>query len=155
MPVVAQSGDDAMTAVARTYRKFGRLEARGRSAAYEVLAESVAGDAALVSFIASLPPDKRQPNLLFAAARYLLGAPADATLVIYHTSAMWYLPAERREQFAAAVRGLGATWLASEPPGVVPGTEGPARDGHTCVLAHDGHVIALTESHGTWLQWLP
>jgi hypothetical protein len=27
-----------------------------------------------VSFIASLPP-KRQPNLLFAAARYLLGAP--------------------------------------------------------------------------------
>jgi hypothetical protein len=75
VPVVAQSGDDAMTAVARTYRRFGRLEARGRSAAYEALAESVAGDAALVSFVASLPPDKRQPNLLFAAARYLPGAP--------------------------------------------------------------------------------
>ena len=75
MPVVAQAGDDAATAVARTYREFGRLEARGRSAAYEALAESVAGDAALVSFIASLPPPKRQPNLLFAAARYLLGAP--------------------------------------------------------------------------------
>ena len=75
MPVVAQAGDDAATAVARTYREFGRLEARGRSAAYEALAESVAGDTALVSFIASLPPEKRQPNLLFAAARYLLGAP--------------------------------------------------------------------------------
>ena len=75
MPVVAQAGDDAATAVARTYREFGRLEARGRSAAYEALAESVAGDSALVSFIASLPPEKRQPNLLFAAARYLLGAP--------------------------------------------------------------------------------
>jgi len=73
---VVQSGDDAAMAVARTYRRFGRLEARGRSAAYEALAESVAGDAALVSFIASLPPEKRQPNLLFAAARYLLGAPA-------------------------------------------------------------------------------
>jgi len=322
---VVQSGDDAAMAVARTYRRFGRLEAQGRSAAYEALAESVAGDAALVSFIASLPPEKRQPNLLFAAARYLLGAPpaigslrelasqsraglteviltrrtqtneparcavllpalaqlppplalieagasaglnllvdrysydyaghrlagldpdapvlrceprgpvplparipaitwragldvnpldvtreddvrwlsclvwpgegdraqrlaaavasarrdppavhrgdmltglpslvaqapADATLVIYHTSALWYAPAEQREQFARTVRGLGATWLASEPPGVVPGTEGPARDGHTCVLARDGHVIALTESHGTWLQWLP
>jgi len=70
---VAQAGDD--TAVARTYREFGRLEARGRSAAYEALAESVAGDTALMSFIASLPPAKRQPNLLFAAARYLLGAP--------------------------------------------------------------------------------
>ena len=75
MPVVAQAGDDAATAVARTYREFGRLEARGRSAAYEALAESVADDTALVSFIASLPPEKRQPNLLFAAARYLLGAP--------------------------------------------------------------------------------
>jgi len=29
-----------------------------------------------VSFVASLPYAKRQPNLLFAAARYLLGAPA-------------------------------------------------------------------------------
>jgi hypothetical protein len=72
---VAQAGDDVVTAVARTYRQFARLEARGRSAAYEAPAESVAGDTALVRFIASLPPQKRQPNLLFAAARYLLGAP--------------------------------------------------------------------------------
>ena len=325
MPVVTQPGDDAATAVAGTYRAFARLEARGRSAAYETLAEAVADDAALVGFIASLPPEKRQPNLLFAAARYLLGAPAaigplrelasqsrteltqliltrrtqtneparcavllpalaqlpqplalieagasaglnllddrysydyaghrlagldpdapvlrceprgpvplparipaiswragldlnpldvtreddvrwlsslvwpgegdraqrlaaaiasarrhppavhrgdmltdlpalaarapaDATLVIYHTSALWYVPAEQREQFAGTARGLGATWLASEPPGVVPGTEGPARDGQTCVLARDGRCIAVTESHGTWLRWLP
>ena len=325
MPVVTQPGDDAATAVAGTYRAFARLEARGRSAAYETLAEAVADDAALVGFIASLPPEKRQPNLLFAAARYLLGAPAaigplrelasqsrteltqliltrrtqtneparcavllpalaqlpqplalieagasaglnllvdrysydyaghrlagldpdapvlrceprgpvplparipaiswragldlnpldvtreddvrwlsclvwpgegdraqrlaaaiasarrhppavhrgdmltdlpalaarapaDATLVIYHTSVLWYVPAEQREQFAGTARGLGATWLASEPPGVVPGTEGPARDGQTCVLARDGRCIAVTESHGTWLRWLP
>jgi len=325
VPVVKQPGDDAATAVAGTYRAFARLEARGRSAAYETLAEAVADDAALVGFIASLPPEKRQPNLLFAAARYLLGAPAaigplrelasqsrteltqliltrrtqtneparcavllpalaqlpqplalieagasaglnllvdrysydyaghrlagldpdapvlrceprgpvplparipaiswragldlnpldvtreddvrwlsclvwpgegdraqrlaaaiasarrhppavhrgdmltdlpalaarapaDATLVIYHTSALWYVPAEQREQFAGTARGLGATWLASEPPGVVPGTEGPARDGQTCVLARDGRCIAVTESHGTWLRWLP
>ena len=37
MPVVAQAGDDATTAVARAYREFARLEARGRSAAYEAL----------------------------------------------------------------------------------------------------------------------
>ena len=64
-------------------------------------------------------------------------------------------PAQQREQFASTVRGLGAAWLSSEPPGVVPGTDGPARDGHTCVLARDGDVIALTESHGTWVRWLP
>ncbi len=31
----------------------------------------------------------------------------------------------------------------------------PARDGQTCMLARDGRGIALTESHGTWLRWLP
>jgi hypothetical protein len=71
--VVATTADDAAT-VAEEYRAFARQEARGRSPAYESLAESVASDAALVSFAASLPYAKRQPNLLFAAARYLLGA---------------------------------------------------------------------------------
>ena len=45
MPVVTQADGD-VAAVARTYRDFGRLEARGRSAAYEMLAESVADDTA-------------------------------------------------------------------------------------------------------------
>ena len=60
---MAQSGDDAVTAVPRTYQKFGRLEARGRSAAYEVLAESVAGDAVLLPALAQLP----QPLALIEA----------------------------------------------------------------------------------------
>jgi hypothetical protein len=68
------TGDDAAEAVTRAYQAFARREARGRSAAYEALAEFVAGDAALARFVASLPPAKRQPQLLFAAARYLLGA---------------------------------------------------------------------------------
>ncbi len=67
--------NDQVTAVAEAYRAFARREARGRSAEYESLAESVADDPAVVGFIASLPPDKRQPNLLFAAARYLLDVP--------------------------------------------------------------------------------
>ncbi len=70
--VVATSADEVE--IAEEYLVFARQEARGRSRAYELLAESVAGDAALVSFVASLPFPKRQPNLLFAAARYLLGA---------------------------------------------------------------------------------
>jgi hypothetical protein len=325
VPVVAVAGDDAVTAVARAYQVFARREARGRSAAYESLAESVAKDAALTRFIASLPPAKRQPNLLFAAARYLLGAPPGigplrelasqsgtelaqvmlarrtqtneparcavllpalaqlppplalieagasagltllfdrysydyaghrlagrdpdaptlrceprgpvplpsripaiawragldlnpldvtsdedvrwlsclvwpgegdraerlaaaiasarrdppavyrgdlltdlpglvaraptaATLVIYHASVLGYVDPGQRERFAGTVRGLGATWLSSEPPGVVPGTTGPSGDELLCVLARDGQAIALADSHGTWLQWLP
>src|SRR6266702_2150023 len=38
-----------------------------------------AEDARVLRFLGTLPPEKRQPNLLFAAARYLLGAPADIT----------------------------------------------------------------------------
>jgi Uncharacterized protein conserved in bacteria (DUF2332). len=82
-------------------------------------------------------------------------APADATLVIYHTSALWYLPAEQREQFAVTVRGLRRRHLAVQRAARRrAGTDGPARDGHTCVLARDGRGIAVTESHATWLRWL-
>jgi len=325
VPVVALAGDDPVTAVVETYRLFARREARGRSAAYEALAESVADDATVAGFVASLPPGKRQPNLVFAAARYLLGvppgigqlrdlvrrsraeltqvildrrtqtneparcavllpalaqlpqplalieagasagltllfdrysydyaghrlagrdphapilrceprgpvplppripaitwragldlnpldvsrdddvrwlscllwpgegdrgqrlaaaiasarrdppavhrgdlltdlpalaaqAPQDATVVVYHSSVLYYVAPEKREQFARTVRSLGAVWLSSEAPGIVPGTAAPALDEQTCVLARDGRSLALADSHGTWLQWLP
>jgi hypothetical protein len=190
VPAVAVNADEPVMAVAKAYRLFARQEARGRSAAYESLAESVAGDAAVAGFVASLPPDKRQPNLLFAASRYLLGAPPGiqqlrelasqsreelaqvillltglpalaaqappgATLVIYHCSVLYQVPSRQREQFAATVSRLGARWLSSEAPGIVPGTAARALDDQMCVLARDGHAIATADSHGTWLQWLP
>jgi hypothetical protein len=314
-----------VTEVAERYRSFARLEARGRSAEYEALAQAVAGDGVVTDFVAALPPDKWQPQLLFAAARYLLGhppalaelrelvrtsgpdltgvmlagrtqtneparcavllpalaqipgplallevgasaglnllvdrysydyagyrlagrdpaapvlrceprgpvplpgqvpavawragidlnpldvtreedarwlsclvwpgegdragrlaaaiaaarrdppavhrgdlatdvaalaatAPADATLVIYHSSVLYQVAPEQRARFAAAVRGLGAVWLSAEAPGDVPGTERPARDGLSYVVAIDGRPVALADSHGAWLQWLP
>jgi hypothetical protein len=310
--------------VAQVYRSFARQEARGRSAAYESLAEAVAGDPALCAYLASLPPGKRQPNLVFAAARYLLGrpadhgtlrelvsqssaeltgvilarrtqtneparsaallpvlarlppplalidvgasagltllldrysydyggyrlagtdpqaptlrcqprgpvplpprvpavswragldlnpldvtsdddvrwlsclvwpgegdraerlaaaiaaarrdppavhrgdlltdlpalaaqAPADATLVVYHTSVLYQVAAETREQFFGTVRDLGAIWLSSESSGVVRGTPVAVPGGQACVLARDGKPVALADSHGAWLQWL-
>jgi hypothetical protein len=316
--------DDPVADVVRDYRAFARREARGRSAAYEALAESVADNAAIVDFVASLPPGKRQPQLLFAAARYLLGSPADigqlhdlvsrspaglaevmlarrtqtneparcavllpalaqlpqplalldagasagltllidrysydyaghhlagrdpdaptlrcqpsgpvplpprvpqitwragldlspldvtndddvrwlsclvwpgegdreqrlaaaigtarrappavhagdlltglptlaaqaphdATLVIYHCSVLYQLAPNQRAQFTETVRGLGATWLSSEGPGVVPGTSRATSDGMLSVLARDGQALALADSHGTWLHWL-
>ena len=316
--------DDATADVARAYRVFARLEARGRSPRYEALAEAAAADAGVVGFVASLPAAKRQPNLLFAAARYLLGAPAsidtlralvgqsraelaavmltrrtqtneparcavllpalaqlpeplalidvgasagltmlvdrysydyaghrlagadpdaptlrcqvagpvplprripaivwrtgldlnpldvtsdddvrwlsclvwpdegdraerlaaaigsarrqppavikgdlltdlpaivarapaDATVVVYHSSVLCYVAPPRREEFARTVRELGVTWLTSEAPGVVPGTARPAGDEQMTVLARDGRPLALADSHGTRLQWL-
>ena len=69
-------GHDLTVSTAENYRAWGR-EAAGRSPQYERLAHEVAGDGAVLGYLSGLPPAKRQPNLLFAAARYLLGAPAD------------------------------------------------------------------------------
>jgi hypothetical protein len=82
-------------------------------------------------------------------------APAGATLVVYHTSVLYYVAAGQREQFIRTVRRLGAVWLSSEAPGIVPGTGMPVRDELLCVLARDGHPVGRADSHGTWLHWLP
>jgi hypothetical protein len=57
------------------YRRFAEDEARGKSPLYEELAHGVAADDAILDFLLSLPRGKRQPNLLFAAVRYLCGTP--------------------------------------------------------------------------------
>jgi hypothetical protein len=69
-------GHDLTASTAENYRAFAR-DARGRSPEYEHLATEVAGDPGILAFLASLPRAKRQPNLLFAAACYLLGEPPD------------------------------------------------------------------------------
>lgn len=55
---------------AQWYREFAR-EARDESATYERLALAVAEDDELLGRLNHLPEPKRQPNLLFAATRYL------------------------------------------------------------------------------------
>ena len=52
------------------YRRFGSHEAHGESPCFEEWAAGVAGDPELISLLDELPSAKRQPNLLFAAARY-------------------------------------------------------------------------------------
>ena len=70
------SGLDPVAGTAGNYRQWAR-EAAGLSPAYESLAIAVAGDRVVLDFLSALSPPKQQPNLLFAAARYLLGRPAE------------------------------------------------------------------------------
>jgi hypothetical protein len=62
--------------VAEMYRRFA-AEAAGRSPLFEELATGVAGDPELVALLADLPRGKAQPNLLFAATRWVAGTPRD------------------------------------------------------------------------------
>jgi len=101
------SGDDSRLSTAEDYRAFAR-EARGRSPAYELLAESVAADRAVLGFLQSLPKQKRQPNLLFAAARFLLGEPASIdqlrALVRHDSDGLVQVMLARRTQTNEAAR---------------------------------------------------
>lgn len=57
--------------VAQGYRRFAGVEAHGVSPVYEDWAQGVAADPGLIELIAALPRNKQQPNLIFAAARWL------------------------------------------------------------------------------------
>ncbi|HZN20500.1 MAG TPA: DUF2332 domain-containing protein [Micromonosporaceae bacterium] len=82
-------------------------------------------------------------------------APAGATLVVFHTSVMAYVPAPRREVFAEVVRRLPGHWVANEVPGVLPYDalpEPPSEALHN-VLALDGTPLAWTRPHGQAIIW--
>ncbi|MCA8908431.1 MAG: DUF2332 domain-containing protein [Rhodospirillaceae bacterium] len=64
------------TAISERYRRFAK-EADGSSELYVRLSCAVAEDAGLLAFLAALPDERRQPNLFFAAVRWVAGVPAD------------------------------------------------------------------------------
>ena len=74
---MSTSTDDLAASTAETYRAFAG-QAHGRSPRYEELTLAVAEDPVVLRFLGTLPVAKRQPNLLFAAARYLLDEPASS-----------------------------------------------------------------------------
>jgi hypothetical protein len=66
---------DERARLSAAYRRFAEDEASGKSPLYEELARGVAADDEILDLLLSLPRPKRQPNLLFSAARHLLGTP--------------------------------------------------------------------------------
>ncbi|MBT2529588.1 DUF2332 domain-containing protein [Streptomyces sp. ISL-99] len=82
------------------------------------------------------------------------GAPADATLVVFHTAVLTYLPLARREEFAALVRELPGHWISNEHHTVLPWLDAPAPDDeHLLTLALDERAVAFTAPHGQSLHW--
>jgi hypothetical protein len=82
-------------------------------------------------------------------------APADATLVVFHTSVMYQVPAPRREAFAELVRGLPGHWIANEDVEVLPYDALPEPPGEALhnLLALDGNPLAWTRGHGQAITW--
>lgn len=83
-------------------------------------------------------------------------APSEATLVIFHTAVLAYVPRAGREAFAAAVAGTDAVWVANEGPRLIPGVpdlSGEQPDGDALLLCVDGRPTAWTDGHGRWINW--
>ncbi|MEO3875668.1 DUF2332 domain-containing protein [Nonomuraea sp. B12E4] len=81
-----------------------------------------------------------------------------ATLVVYHTAVLGYLPEEGRAAFAEQVGRLGCQWISQEEAGVFPEVSArlrdePAEAGY--VLALNGEPVAFTALHGGRVRWLP
>jgi hypothetical protein len=99
---MAMPGLDEAETTAENYRRFARTEASGRSTTYEALALAVADDGDVLAFLDGLPAGKRQPNLLFAAARHLAGKVPDIgalrALVTTRADALGAVMLERRTQ---------------------------------------------------------
>ncbi|ASW54145.1 DUF2332 domain-containing protein [Plantactinospora sp. KBS50] len=75
--------------IARWYAEFAAREARGVSPTYQRLSEAVSRDGDLLDLLGTLPPGKRQPNLLFGVVR-LLGGPVDEPAAFReHVLANW------------------------------------------------------------------
>lgn len=106
----------------------------------------------------SEPPHLLCGDLLADLPALAAQAPAGATLVIFHTAVLPYVPADTRTAFVDLVRQLPCHWISNEGPGVVPDLAAPAStlaDGPVAfLLALDGQGVALTAPHGQEIRWL-
>jgi len=105
------------------------------------------------------PPQVVRGDLTEILEDVAAGAPRDATLVVFHTAVLGYLPVEQRRDVARRVEALGAAWIASEAPGVLgsPPAGALLERGHFVVtvggtLTANGPVARMAP-HGSWLQW--
>jgi hypothetical protein len=104
------------------------------------------------------PPSVVSGDLLTETTRLAAGAPADATLVVFHSAVMPYLSPEDRTRFIEIVSQPPAIWVSFEGLGVLPEIGArlgvSERDDRAFVLASDGQPMALASPHGRWMHWL-
>ncbi|MEV3986168.1 DUF2332 domain-containing protein [Nonomuraea sp. NPDC049758] len=105
------------------------------------------------------PPHLVRGDLNAGIADLAGQAPPDATLVVFHSAVLAYLPPDERDRFVRTMRGLPARWISNEAPAVLPGVaarlpRSPSADRGTFVLALDEQPVAFTGPHGQFLDWL-
>ena len=114
---------------------------------------------------ASDPPPILQGDILEVLPDVAAQAPADATLVVFHSAVLLYLDAEQRERFARIVGGLGdllgrpVVWLSNETRGTLAAIDAQlpvdAVTSGRFVQTVDGRPVALAGQHGAVYETAP
>jgi hypothetical protein len=100
------------------------------------------------------PPVIHRGDLLDDLAQVAADAPADSTLVVYHSAVLAYVGEDKRRAFADAVSQLGAVWLSNEGDRVLLRVGIAGVDPGSFVLVRDGReILARTDPHATWIEW--
>ena len=111
------------------------------------------------------PPLLLSGDLVVDLESLVDSAPADSTVVVFHSAVLGYVDEPGREAFQDTMRRLIADrrrpvhWLSNEGYGVLPGVEGAMAKAEVevdrlFVLAHNGSPAARTGGHGQTLDWL-
>jgi hypothetical protein len=114
---------------------------------------------AAIEVARAAPPPLVAGDLRADLADLAASAPAEATLVVFHSAVLGYVTPDERVAFAAQVRAAGAVWVANEEAGVLADIERQLRapevvEGRgSFVLSRDGAPLAWADPHGAWLAW--
>jgi hypothetical protein len=115
---------------------------------------------AAANVVAADPPRLVTGNLLDGLPDLVAAAPAEATVVVQNSAALYYLTPAELVTFAETMAGLrrtrGAVWLSNEGWTVLPAVAARLPQGLSpqFILARDGEPVALTDPHGRSVRLL-
>lgn len=113
--------------------------------------------AAAINLTREDPPNLVTGDLLETVRDVSATAPPDATLVVFHSAVLSYLPKAARAAWVELAAALPGHWISNEAPNVLPSlaATAPCADptGRQFALALDGRCVAWAHGHGRSLQW--
>ncbi|SDT01106.1 DUF2332 family protein [Actinoplanes derwentensis] len=110
---------------------------------------------AAAAVAAADPPELITGDLVDDLPALAAEAPPDATLVVFHTSVLYQVPADRRAAFIDLAGALPGHWISAESPEVVPFDGLPPTPDDTSynVVTLDGRPLAWSKAHGQSVRW--
>lgn len=113
--------------------------------------------AAAISVARRDPPELVAGDLIETVGDAAAMAPPDATLVVFHSAVLSYLPKAARETWVELAPTLPGHWISNEAPNVLPSVTATALcaapKGPRFALGLDGQCVGWAHGHGRSLHW--